>query len=38
MSVAKPAILPERKLIGRSTLVLGRIIIALLALGTGQGN
>jgi hypothetical protein len=36
--VAKPAILPERKLLGGGPLVLGRIIVASLALGAGQSN
>ena len=36
--VAEAAILPQRKLLGGSPLVLGRIIVAPLALGAGQSN
>ena len=36
--VAEPAILLESKLLGGSPLVLGRIIVAALALGAGQSN
>ena len=38
MRVAKPAILPQGKLLGSGPLVFGRIVVALLALGAGQGN
>jgi hypothetical protein len=38
MSIAKPAIFLERKLVGRSPLVLGGVIVTPLALRAGQGD